>query len=358
MLSLLKRFVLSCAYLGSSKKVPAFLMGVALTGTLAHADVKLQGAGATFPNPLYQKWVTEFQAANPDVKIDYQSIGSGGGIKAITDKTVDFAGSDAPLTKKQMEALAGKAVHIPTTAGAVVLAYNLPGFSGDLKLTGEIVADIFSGKIKTWNDPRLAAINSGLPATAITPAWRTDGSGTSFVFTSYLGTQSEDFKQTIGVGTQVKWPVGTGGKGNDGVAAAVRSTAGAVGYVELNYATANKIPFALLQNKAGKFIKASPETVSKAGEGAAAEMKPEKLAVGIWNQAGDEAYPISAFTYLIVYGDLSNIADTAKKDALVKFITWAVSPEGGQKLSTSLDYAPLAPAVAEKALEAAKHLGK
>ena len=353
MFRLIKRAILSLALMGSSTRVKTMLAMAVMGTTVAMADVRLQGAGATFPNPLYQKWVTVYQAEHPEVKIDYQSIGSGGGIKAITDKTVDFAGSDAPLNKKQIDALGGKAVHIPATAGAVVLAYNLPGVA-DLKLTGEVIADIYAGKITKWNDAKIAGLNGGatLPDTGITPAYRTDGSGTSFVFTNYLGTQSESFKESIGMGSQVKWPVGTGGKGNDGVAAAVSSTPGSIGYVELNYATANKISFALVQNKAGKFIKASPETVSAAGAGAAEGMKPEKLAVPIWNQAGDDAYPISAFTYLIVYGDLSNIKDAEKAGALAKFLAWAVSPDGGQKLSMSMDYAPLAPGVADKALAA------
>ena len=342
MLTFVRNSVLSIALMGSS---------------VAMADVRLQGAGATFPNPLYQRWVTEFQKLNPDVKIDYQAIGSGGGIKAITEKTVDFAGSDAPLSKKQLEALGGKAIHIPSTAGAVVLAYNLPGFGDTLKLTGPVIADIFAGKINKWNDPQIAAINLGasLPDMAITPCWRTDGSGTNFVFTNYLGTQSESFKETVGMGVQVKWPIGQGGKGNDGVTAAVQGTPGAIGYIELNYANANKIPFALLQNKAGKFIKASPETVSAAGAGAVERMT-KSLAVPIWNQAGDDAYPIAAFTYLIVYNDLSNIEDPQKAAALEKFLAWAVSPDGGQKLAPELDYSPLAPGVQEKAKAAVESL--
>ena len=357
MLRLLKRMILSLAYMGSSKSAPLTVLAVLLAAAYAHAGVTLQGAGATFPNPLYQKWVTEYQKSHPDVRIDYQAIGSGGGIKAITDKTVDFAGSDAPLTSKQMAAL-GHAVQIPTTAGAVVLAYNLPGVTGDLKLTGDVIADVFAGKIKAWNDPRIAAINAGLtlPAVAITPAWRTDGSGTSYVFTHYLATQSQDFKETVGVGTQVKWPVGTGGKGNDGVAAAVRATPGSVGYIELNYATANGISFALLKNKNGQFVKASPDTVSAAGAGAADRLKADSLAVPIWDQPGDDAYPISSFTYLILYDKLSNIKDDAKATALAEFVAWAVSSDGGQAMSKSLDYAPLAPAISAKAAAAAATL--
>lgn len=316
----------------------------------ANAETRLQGAGATFPNPLYQKWVTEYQKQHPDVAIDYQSIGSGGGIKAITGKTVDFAGSDAPLSKKEQAAMEDKGLHIPTTAGAVVLAYNLEGVT-DLKLSGEVVADIFAGNISKWNDSKIAALNEGvgLPDAVITPCYRTDGSGTTYVFTNYLATQSPAFKEKVGAGKQVQFPTGQGGKGNEGVTAAIKGTPGALGYIELNYATANKIPFATMQNKNGKFVKASLESVSAAGAGAAGEMKPEDMAVDIWNQPGDEAYPIAAFTYIVVYKDLSNIQDEAKKKALVDFLNWAISDEGGQKFSAEMDYAPLADAVQEKA---------
>lgn len=328
-------------------------LAAALVGAFvasAQAETRLQGAGATFPNPLYQKWVTEYQKQHPEIAIDYQSIGSGGGIKAITEKTVDFAGSDAPLSKKEQAAMGDKALHIPTTAGAVVLAYNLDGIS-ELKLSGAVVADIFAGNITKWNDPKIASLNEGvsLPDSVITPCYRTDGSGTTYVFTNYLITQSEAFKEKVGAGKQVQFPTGQGGKGNEGVTAAIKGTPGAVGYIELNYATVNKIPFALMQNKNGKFVKASLESVSAAGAGAAGEMSPEKLAVNIWNQPGDEAYPIAAFTYIVVYTDLSNIQDTSKKKALVDFLNWAVSDEGGQKFSSELDYAPLADAVQQKA---------
>jgi phosphate transport system substrate-binding protein len=319
----------------------------------ALAEIRLQGAGATFPNPIYQRWVSEYQKANPDVKIDYQSIGSGGGIKGITEKTVDFAGSDAPMSKKEIAA-AGDVIHIPTVAGAVVLAYNAPGLN-DLKLDGDLVAQIFMGKITKWNDPKIAALNAGvtLQDIAITPAWRTDGSGTSFVFTNYLCTQSEDFKGTVGPGKQVKWPVGQGGKGNEGVTAVVQQTPGAIGYIELNYAVANKIPFALMKNKDGKFVKASTESVSAAGAGAVGSMK-NSLAVDIWNQAGADAYPISAQTYIIVYRDLSYVKDPAKARALVGFLKWSLTD--GQKLATEMTYAPLAELVQKKALDAVNGL--
>lgn len=325
---------------------------LAISAGVASAETRLQGAGATFPNPIYQKWVTDYQKANPSVKIDYQSIGSGGGIKGITEKTIDFAGSDAPMSKREKEAAKDPIVHIPTVAGAVVAAYNLPGFTGDLKLTGPVLVDIFSGKITKWNDAKIAEVNSGasLPDTDITVAYRTDGSGTTFVFSSYLATQSEDFKGNIGASKQVKWPVGQGGKGNEGVTAIVQAVPGSIGYIEVNYAIANKVPFALMQNKAGKFIKASPETVSAAGSGAVEQMKGD-LAVNIWSQAGEQAYPISAFTYVIVYKDLGYLKSQEKATELVKFFKWAATGEG-QQLAQSMDYAPLADGVKAKVEEA------
>lgn len=330
----------------------AMAMVAVLTAGVAMAEVRLQGAGATFPNPIYQRWVTEYQKVNPDVKIDYQSIGSGGGIKGITEKTIDFAGSDAPMSKKEREVAGAEVVHIPTVAGAVVMAYNLPTVKGDVKLTGAIVADIYMGRISKWNDPKIVALNpeAGLPNLAITPAWRTDGSGTTFVFTNYIVTQSETFKESVGAGKQVKWPVGQGGKGNEGVTAVVQGTPGALGYIELNYATANKIPFALMQNRDGQFVKASPTTVAAAGEGAVEQMKGN-LAVDIWNQPGANAYPIAAFTYIIVYKDLNYLKDQAKAKALVEFLTWATTG-AGQRMAEEMDYAPLAGGVQKKVTEA------
>lgn len=340
MLTLLKRTVVIGA-LGALSQVAA-----------AQADVKLQGAGATFPNPLYQRWIADYAKAHPSVKIDYQSIGSGGGIKGITEKTVDFAASDAPLNKKEVDALGGpaKLVQIPTCAGSVVPAYNLPGVTGNVKFTGEILAEIYSGKIAKWNDAKLVAINADvkLPDTAITPAWRTDGSGTTFVWTNYLATQSATFKETIGTGKQVKWPVGQGGKGNEGVAAVVQQTAGAIGYVELNYAAENKISFGSVKNTDGKFVVASPETVSAAGDKAAAALTGTVLQADIWNQAGEKAYPISAFTYIIVFKDLKTGKSMTKDqaEALADFLTWATTD--GQKVASSMSYAPLAAPVQAK----------
>jgi phosphate transport system substrate-binding protein len=326
----------------------AAVAAIVLGCGVASAAIRLQGAGATFPNPIYQRWVTEYQRSHPNVAIDYQSIGSGGGIKGIIAKTVDFAGSDAPMSAKEKQSAGGEVVHIPTVAGSVVPAYNLPGFKGELKLSGEVLADIFMGKIRSWNDPRIAEMNQGanLPGTAITPAWRTDGSGTTFVWTSYLATQSEDFKGSIGAAKQVEWPEGQGGKGNEGVTAVVQGTPGALGYIELNYATQNRIPFASVKNTAGKFIKASPETVSAAGEGAVDQMKGNSLAVDIWNQKGENAYPISAYTYVIVFKDLSYVGSKAEAQALVDFLHWASND--GQQIAAQMDYAPLPEPVRKK----------
>lgn len=339
--------------LAHAARLALLILGLGAAMAMGHKDVRLQGAGATFPNPLYQKWVVMFQQANPTIKIDYQSLGSGGGIKAITDKTVAFAGSDAPLNKRELAALGGadKVVQFPTCAGAVVPAYNLPGVA-DLKFTGPVLADIFLGKISTWNDPRIAELNPGvtLPATPITPAWRTDGSGTTYVFTNYLATQSEEFKGSVGMGKQVKWPVGQGGKGNEGVAAVVQQTTGAIGYIELNYAMQTEIAFGLVKNYSGRFVKASPETVSKAGEGAVSELKGSVLAANIWNQPGDDAYPIAAFTYIIVRRELDNLKTEEEARGLVKFLRWAVTE--GQAEAAKLDYAPLSSGVQSAVLKA------
>jgi phosphate transport system substrate-binding protein len=331
------------------------LLGLTLVASIAapaaRAEVKMQGAGATFPAPIYQRWVAEYQKAHPDVKIDYQAIGSGGGIKGITEKTVDFGASDAPMSAKELKAAGDDVVQIPTVAGAVVIAYNLPGLSQQLKLDGPTIADIFLGKVKNWNDPRIAALNAGLtlPATAITPVHRTDGSGTNYIFTNYLATQSEEFKEKVGTGKSVEWPGGQGGKGSDGVTQIVQGTQGALAYVEIAYAHQNKITYALLKNKDGQFVDATAETVSAAGEGALAQMD-KGLAVNIWNQAGAKAYPIASFTYILVHKDLSYVKDAAKAKALVDFLKWSTGE--GQRLAAELDYAPLSAGVQKKVAEA------
>lgn len=329
------------------------LLALALSASLAHADVQLQGAGATFPAPLYNRLVAEYQKLHPDVKIDYQAIGSGGGIKAITDSTVDFAGSDAPMGKKDLEACgADNIVQVPSCAGAVVPAYNVPGITGELKFTGELLADIYLGKVNKWNDPRLVALNpeATLPDLAITPAWRTDGSGTTYVWTNYLAGQSTSFKETIGAGKEVKWPVGQGGKGNQGVSAVLQSTKGSLGYVEENYADENKITYGSVRNKAGKFVKATPESVAKAVASAAGSMKGSVLSANTLDQEGEEVYPVSSLTYLIVYKDLKSVKSREQAQELVNFLWWATHE--GQKFAPKLNYAPLAPEV-QKKVEAA-----
>jgi phosphate transport system substrate-binding protein len=344
--------------MGGSKKVLWALGLLTLLAGVTHGDARLQGAGATFPQPLYARLVAEYSKIKPDVQIDYQGIGSGGGIKGITDKTIDFAGSDAPMNKKEIAAAGGAddLVEIPSCAGGVVPAYNLPGIDKDLNFTGEVLAEIYMGKINTWDDAKIAQLNPDvkLPSLPITPAWRTDGSGTNYVFTNYLATQSPAFVRTIGIGKQVKWPIGSGGKGNPGVAQVVQQTPGALGYLEQNYADKNKIQYGTVQNKAGKFIKASPESVSAAGEGAVKEMNGNMLAANIWNQDGDAAYPIASFTYLIVYKDLKNIKSKEQADALVAFLTWAT--HDGQKYASELDYAPLSEGVQKKVEDAIKEI--
>jgi phosphate transport system substrate-binding protein len=323
------------------------------SATAALGADRLQGAGATFPQPLYQRWVAEYQKLT-GAQIDYQSIGSGGGQKGIAENTVHFAGSDAPLNKTMIEKCGGadNLVEIPSCAGGVVPAYNLPGVKKDLRFTGKVLADIYLGTVTKWNDLELAKLNAGvdLPDTAITPVWRTDGSGTTYVWTHYLATQSEEYKSTIGVGLKVQWPVGLGGKGNEGVTARVQQTVGGLGYVEQAYADKNHLSYGAIRNKAGHFVKASPQSVSLAGAGAVSQMQGHMLPANIWNQSGKGAYPVASFTYLIVYRDLNNLPNRESAQVLVDFLRWAT--HDGQKFASELDYAPLAPAV-QKKVEAA-----
>ncbi|HZE96094.1 MAG TPA: phosphate ABC transporter substrate-binding protein PstS [Planctomycetota bacterium] len=329
--------------------------GLAAAGFLA-TETRLQGAGATFPAPLYARWVAEYGKLNPSIAIDYQAIGSGGGIKSITDKTVDFAGSDAPLNDKQIQALGqGNVIHVPSCAGGVVPAYNLPGLGQDLNFTGEVLAEIYMGKITRWNDAKIAAVNAGssLPDTVITTAWRTDGSGTNFVWTNYLSTQNEAFKESIGMGTSVKWPVGQGGKGNAGITAIVQQTKGAIGYTEQNYASENKLTYGKVKNLEGEFIKASPESISLAGVGAVGQLQGDVLKANLWNQPGKGTYPIASFTYLIAYRDLNNLKSREQAQALVDYFWWATHE--GQQYANKLEYAPLAPDVQHKVGDALGH---
>jgi phosphate transport system substrate-binding protein len=336
---------------------------VATQGCGRQTRVTLQGAGATFPAPFYKRLVAVYEELHPAILIDYQSIGSGGGIRAITDKTVHFAASDAPLSDTELEGVGGadNIIEIPTCAGGVVPTYNLAGVASPLKFTGELIADIYLGKVSQWNDPAIAQLNpdAQLPADPITPVWRTDGSGTTFIFTNYLATQSPDFEATVGTGKQVQWPAGQGGKGNEGVTAVVQQTAGALGYVEQSYADHNKLPYGLVKNQDGNFVRASPDTVSLAGAGAVSQMEGQILAADIWNLPGQNAYPIASFTYLILYKDLNNLPDKQAAQALVDFLWWAT--HDGQQYAAELDYAPLAPEVqvkVEQALKAINYKGQ
>ncbi len=322
------------------KKIKITLGALALIVTsavpvLAADSLLINGAGATFPYPLYSKWFYEYQKMSPSLKFNYQSIGSGGGIKQITEKTVDFGASDAPMSDYELTSVKEPILHIPATLGGVILAYNAPEVGEGLKLTGPVIADIFRGEITKWNDPKIAALNPDkkLPNADIVVAHRSDGSGTSYVFTDYLSKVSNGWKVKVGTGKSVSWPVGLGGKGNEGVTGLIKQTPGSMGYIELGYALQNKISFANVQNKAGAFVTPSIESVSAAAAGA---QIPSDYRVSITNADGKEAYPISSFTYLLVYKKQS---DVAKGKALVDFLKWAI--HDGQKMAPGLFYSPL-----------------
>jgi phosphate transport system substrate-binding protein len=323
--------------------VSSLVVTVAAGPGRANAQLLMNGAGATFPYPIYSKWFDEYTKVDPSVRFNYQSIGSGGGIRQISERTVDFGASDGPMTDEQLKKAPADLFHIPTVLGADVVTYNLPG-SPKLRFTGEVLADIFLGKITKWNDERITALNPGvsLPNESLLVVHRSDGSGTTYIWVDYLSKVSKEWEQKVGRGTSVNWPVGLGGKGNEGVAGQVKSTPGALGYVELAYAATNKMPVASVRNSAGKFIEPTIETTTAAAAGAAKDM-PADFRVSITNAPGDNAYPISSFTWLLVYKDQT---DEAKGKALVKFLWWAM--HDGQKYPAALLYAPLpAPVVAQ-----------
>lgn len=315
---------------------------------LAEQQLLINGAGATFPFPIYSKWFSAYNKKHPNVQINYQSIGSGGGIKQITERTVDFGASDAALSDEQLSKAPGLQ-HIPTVMGAVVIVWNLPEVK-ELRIAPEVLAGIYLGKIVKWNDAALAKDNPGvkLPDTAITVAHRSDGSGTTSIFTDYLAKVSPDWKSGPGKGTSVNWPAGLGGKGNEGVTGVVKETEGAIGYVELAYANQNKLPTATLKNHDGQWVKPTLEGVSAA----AAKMElPADYRVSITDQPGKDSYPIAAFTYLLVYRDQK---DAQKGEALLKFIWWA--EHEGQKDAAALDYAPLPKPVVQKVEQTLKEM--
>jgi len=296
---------------------------------------QINGAGATFPYPIYSKWFSEYNKLHPDIRINYQSIGSGGGIQQLINQTVFFGATDGPMTDEQLKAAPGPILHFPTVLGAVVPVYNIPGVTDELKFTGPVLADIYLGKITKWNDPAIAKLNAGakLPATDITVVHRSDGSGTTYIFVDYLSKVSPQFKSDVGVNTSVKWPAGLGGKGNEGVSGLVTQTPGSIGYVELIYALQNKIPFASVQNAAGEFVKGSTDSVTKAAAGATI---PPDFRVSITNASGAGAYPISSFTWLLLYQEPM---DKASGKAMVDFMHWALTD--GQAFAPDLGYAPL-----------------
>jgi len=326
-----------------TRRLALLLVCVVLALPLFADTVTLNGAGATFPNPIYTKWFSEYNKLHPDVQINYQSIGSGGGIRQVLAGTVDFGASDGPMTDEQLGQAKVKILHIPTVLGAVVPAYNVPGVSGEIKFTPEVLANIFLGKITSWNDPAIAKANPGanFPGQPIIVIHRSDGSGTTYIFTDYLSKVSKEWEATVGKNTSVKWPVGLGGKGNEGVAGQVRQLQGSIGYVELIYAVQNNIPYGSVKNAAGNFLKATLEGVTEAA--ASVKTMPADFRISITNAPGKDAYPISSFTWLLIPVQAKT---PANGKILSDFLTWMVND--GQKLTKALAYAPLPDSVAEK----------
>jgi phosphate transport system substrate-binding protein len=311
--------------------------GVLALVTVGATAQNLNGAGATFPYPIYSKWFTEYKQQNPGVQINYQPIGSGGGIRQVTEGTVDFGAADVPMTGEQISAAKVKVIALPTVLGAVVPVYNVPGVTKELNFSGDVIADIYLGKITSWNDPRIVKDNPGvsLPNNAILPVYRSEGSGTTFIFTDYLSKVNADFKSKVGAGAAVKWPTGIGQKGNEGVAGMVRQSPNSFGYVELIYAQQNKMSFGLVKNSSGKFMKASTDGVTAAAASTAKTM-PADYRVSITNAAGPDSYPISSFTWILIP---TQSKDAAKTKALVGFMNWML--DHGQTEAASLSYAPL-----------------
>ena len=331
-------------------RIALLLAGIALA-LPASCQTTLNGAGATFPNPIYSKWFSEYNKLHPDVQINYQSIGSGGGIRQVLNGTVDFGASDGPMTDEQLAQSKTKIVHIPTVLGAVVPAYNVPGISGEIKFTPEALAGIFLGKITNWNDPALAKVNPGVnfPNQPIIVIYRSDGSGTTFIFSDYLSKVSKDWSNIVGKGTSVKWPIGMGGKGNEGVAGQVRQLQGSIGYVELIYAVQNKITYGSVRNAAGNFVTATLDGVTEAA--ASAKTMPADFRVSITNAPGKTAYPISSFTWLLIP---TPAKDPKKGKIIADFLNWMVTD--GQKMTSQLSYAPLPESVVEKVKAAIKQI--
>jgi len=326
-----------------SRKLLGLLLALGLSAT-ASAQMTINGAGATFPYPIYSKWFDEYAKVDPSVRFNYQSIGSGGGQKQILAQTVDFGASDGPMSDDNLAKAPGKLLHIPTVAGADVVAYNLPGDPA-LKFDADAIAGVFLGQIKKWNDPKIAALNPGikLPDQDIVVVHRSDGSGTTYIWTDYLSKISSEWKQKVGTNTSVNWPTGLGGKGNEGVAGQIKQTPGAVGYVELIYAVQNKMPYADVKNASGEFVKASLESITAA---VATAQIPDDFRFSMTNAPGKEAYPIAGATWLLVYEQQK---DAIKGKKLVEFLKWAM--KDGEKMARDLQYAPLPENVQERVLK-------
>ncbi len=325
--------------------VSAFVILVSSLACNSSGTVTLQGAGASFPAPLYQKWVSEYGKLHSNVRIDYQSIGSGGGIKQLKEQTVGFGASDSPMKDEDMKSAPGEVLHIPTVLGAVVITYNLEGVSQALRFTPEIIADVYLGKIKIWNDPKIAAENPGvkLPANNIIVVYRSDGSGTSAVFTDYLAKVSAEWKDKVGTGTSPNWPIGLGAKGNEGLTGQVKQTPNTIGYTELAYAVQNKLAVGQVKNAAGTYVTPTIDAVTAAAAASAANT-PDDLRVSITNAVGPDAYPIASYTYILVYKDQK---DAQKGKALVDFLWWGI--HDGQAFGKELQYAPLPADIVKRA---------
>jgi phosphate transport system substrate-binding protein len=309
----------------------------------ALAQTTLNGAGATFPYPMYSKWFSEYHNLHSDIQINYQSIGSGGGIRQVLAGTVDFGASDGPMTDEQLSQAKIKILHVPTVLGAVVPAYNVPGVTGEVKFTPDVLANIFLGKITNWNDKAITAANPDIkfPDQPIIVVHRSDGSGTTYIFTDYLSKVSQEWQGTVGKGTSVKWPVGIGGKGNEGVSGVIRQMQGGIGYIELIYAVQNKIPYGVVRNSTGAFVKASLDSVTAAA--GSVKSMPSDFRVSITNAPGKDAYPISSFTWLLIP---EKSKDAAKGKILQDFLNWMLVD--GQKMTSALTYAPLPANVVDK----------
>jgi phosphate transport system substrate-binding protein len=331
-----------------SKALASVGVVVLLICGAAAQTIQINGAGATFPYPIYSKWFSEYNKLHPNIRINYQSVGSGAGIQQVIKQTVFFGATDGPMNEEQLQSAPGRILHFPTVLGAVVPVYNIPNVTSELKFSGPLLADIFLGKVTKWNDPAIAKLNAGvtLPATDITVAHRADGSGTTYIWVDYLSKVSPEWKTKVGVNTSVKWPAGVGGRGNEGVASVVSQTPGAIGYVELIYALQTKTAYGAVQNMAGEFTKASVASVTAAAAAAAAQM-PADFRVSITNAPGKGVYPISSFTWLLLY---ESAKDKAQAKTMVDFLKWALAD--GQKFAPELGYAPLPEAVVKLELAA------